>query len=172
MRKPKLPWKRGPRAYQIAQRAEEIFERLNHDRRGFCSLRRTAKVLGVSTQPVRDWIRLGYLKRDGPRDQISRAGIESFVWMLVEKAEAFDPLNYLNRIERNRKTPSWPWRKFATANFIWPKERDMLKATELAKLIGCHPSLITKAIKAGRVHGFRPTPRRWAIKRRTWKNIF
>ena len=172
MGKPRLPWKRGPRAYEIAQRTDEILEALNTCRRGFYSLRRTAKILGISTQPVRDWIRFGFLKREGPRRQINRAEIESFVWMLVERAEAFDTGNYVNRIEHNRKVPSWPWCKLATAKFIWPKGRDILKPKELAKLIGCHPSLIIKAIKVDRVRGYRPTPNRWAIKRRSWQNAF
>jgi hypothetical protein len=172
MGKPKLPWKRGPRAFEIAQRAGEILAALNTSQRGFYSLRRTAKILGISTQPVRDWIRLGHLKREGPRRQINRAKIETFLWMLVERAEVFGKWNYVNRIENNRKVQSWPWRKLATAKFIWPKERDMLKPNELAKLIGCHPSLIIKAIKVDRVRGCRPTPYRWAIKRRSWQNAF
>lgn len=172
MGKLRLPWKRGPRAYEIALRADEILEALSASRRGFYSLRRTAKLLGVSTQPVRDWIRLGYLKREGPRPRMSRFEIERFVWMLTERAEAYDTSKYVDRIECNRKVPSWRWRKLATALFVWPKDRDMLKPPELAKLIGCHPSLIIKAIYADRVRGYRPTPRRWAIKRRSWRNAF
>jgi hypothetical protein len=172
MGKPRLPWKRGPRAFEIAQRAEEILEVLNTSHRGFYSLRRTAKILGVSTQPARDWVRLGYLKRKGPRHQISRAEIESFVRMLAERAEVFDTWNYVNRIERNRKVPSWPWRKLITAKFIWPVGCEMLRPNKLAELIGCHPSLIIKAIKVDRVRGYRPTRYRWAIKRRSWKSAF
>ncbi len=172
MARPRLPWKRGPRAYEIAQRADQILETLDAVRRGFYSLRRTARLLGVSTQPVRDWIRLGYIKRDGPRRQISRAELLRFINKLVDRAEPFDPWNYVQRIDRNRKVDSWKWRKLAFAQFTWPEGREMLTPSELAILIGCHQSLIIKAIYSGRVPGCRPTPCRWAVKRHSWRMSF
>jgi hypothetical protein len=66
MGKPRLPWKRGPIAWEVANRADEILEALAENRRRFLSLRRASEMLGVSTQPLRDWIKLGYLKQDGP----------------------------------------------------------------------------------------------------------
>lgn len=171
MGKPRLPWKRGPRAYEIAQRAYEIRESLDASRRGFYSLRRTARLFGVSTQPIRDWIRLGYLKRDGPRRQISRAELFRFLDMLIERAEPFDTFNYVLRIENNRKKECWQWRKLQ-ARFEWPNECKSRTPSELASLIGCHPSLIIKAIYAGRLNAFRPTPCRWAIRRGSWQNAF
>ncbi len=170
MGKPRLPWKRGPRAYEIAQRADQILETLEAERREFYSLRRTARFLSVSTQPVRDWLRLGQLKRDGPRRQISRTELQRFIKMLRERAEPFDPGNYVLRIEHNRRVQSWRWRKLGTAQFIWPKECQALTPSELAGLIGCHPSLIRKAIHAERIRGHRPIPERWAITRREWQN--
>lgn len=172
MGKPRLPWKRGPRAYEIAQRADEIRESLRASRLGFYSLRRTARLFGVSTQPIRDWIRLGQLKREGPRRQISREQLARFLNNLEERAEPFDPVNYVRRIEHNRKIGSWQWRKLSEARFEWPKKCKTRTPSELARLIGCHPSLIIKAIYARRVNGFRPTPCRWAIKRISWQNAF
>ncbi len=172
MGKPRLPWKRGPRAYEIAQRADHITETLYAEWRGFYSLRRAARVLGVSTQPVRDWIRLGYIKCDGPRRQISRAELIRFVNYLVDRAEPFDPSNYVLRIEHHRKVESWKWCKLASAQFTWPEGREMLTPSELAILIGCHQSLIIKAIYSGRVRGCRPTPCRWAVKRHSWRLSF
>jgi len=87
MGKPRLPWKRGPRAWEIAQRADSIMAALHASRRGFYSLRKAAKLLGVSTQPVRDWIRLNHLKRDGPRQQISRGELKRFVHELTKRAK-------------------------------------------------------------------------------------
>lgn len=172
MGKLRLPWKRGPRAYEIALRADEIRERLNASRRGFFSLRGVAKLFGVSTQPVRDWIRFRQLNRERPRHQVSRAELFRFLEKLEKKAEPFDPYNYVRRIADNCKTGTWQWHKLSDAEFDWPKENETRTPSELARLIGCHPSLIIKAIYAGRVKGFRRTPCRWAIKRKSWQWAF
>ena len=172
MGKPRLPWKRGPRAYEIAQRAYEILENLNASRREFYSLRKTAQLLGVSTQPIRDWIRLGQLKQERSRPRISRTELVRFIIKLAKRAEPFDPWNYVSRIENNRKVPAWRWRKLGEASFPWPKECEWLTPSELARVIGCHPSLIIKAIYYGRITAFRKTRCRWAIKRRSWQNAF
>ena len=170
--RPRLPWKRGPKAYEIAQRADSILKEMADNQRGYYSLRRTAKVLGVSTQPVRDWIQLGQLHRDGPRRQTSRAQLEQFVQMLRARAEPFDKLNYLNRIREHRKVPIYRWRKLSVAKFDWPKGRTALTPSELAKFIGCHPSLIRKAISRGEVRGHWRTRCRWAITRHAWRRAF
>lgn len=172
MGKPRLPWKRGPRAWEIARRSESILQELSTSRRGYYSLRRTARLFGVSTQPVRDWIRLGFVKRDGPRNQISGSELTRFLNTLIRRAKRYGRYNYVDRIERNRAIPSWPWRKLRTAQFIWPKEKPTLTPVELAHLIGCHPSLIIKAIYSERIKGCRRTPCRWAITRRAWNQAF
>ena len=171
MGKPRLPWKRGPVAFEIALRAEVIKARLADHPRSFLSLRETSKILGISTQPVRDWVRLGHLKREGPRSQFARTELERFVGWLEERAERFDSSNYLERIQRHRTVPM-PWHKLATAQFKWPKGRDLLTPSELAALIGCHPSLILKAIAAGQVNAHRRTRCRWGISRRDWRRAF
>jgi hypothetical protein len=170
--KSRLPWKRGPRAWEIAQRGESILAALDSSHRGFYSLRRAAKLLGISTQPVRDWIRLGYLKLGGPRQQISRETLRRFITGLKRRAEPFDSYNYVNRITYNRKTPSRAWRTLGVARFKWPKDKKFLTPSELAKLIACHPSLVIKAILAGVVFGYRRTPCRWAITKRAWQRSF
>jgi hypothetical protein len=165
----RLPWKRGPRAWEIAQRAESILEALSSSRREFYSLRRTAELLGISTQPVRDWIRLGQLKREGPRRQISRSELRRFLTVLLSRAEPYDPENYLERIEHHRKVPRSRWCKILMARFVWPKGTVSLNPSRLAGLVGCHPSLITKAIRAGRLHGSRRTPHRYVITHLAWQ---
>jgi hypothetical protein len=165
--KPRLPWKRGPVAWEIAQRADSILETLKASRRGFYSLRRTAKLLGISTQPVRDWIRLGYLKREGPRGQIAKGGLDRFLGDLEKRAEPFDPRNYLERIPR-----TYPFKKLGRVRFEWPKGRDALKPSELATLAGCHPSLVIKAIRCRKLRGRRRSPCRFEISKAAWHNAW
>jgi len=161
--KPRLPWKRGPRACEIAQRADSILETLNASRRGFYSLRRTAKLLGVSTQPVRDWIRLGHLKREGPRGQIAKGELLRFLVWLQQRAELFDSLNYLERLPQ-----IYPFGKLRDASFEWPKDRKALNPRELAALTGCHPSLVLKAIHEGRLRARHRSPCRWEVSKHAW----
>jgi len=161
--KPRLPWKRGPAAWNIKLDADEIRIRLSAENRNFFSLRRAAWILRVSTQPVRDWIRLGYVQREGPRGQIARSELERFVGWLEERAEPFDTMNYLERIPLIR-----PFQKMRRAHFEWPKGRKALNPRELAALTGCHPSSVLKAIYSGALHGRRRSPRRWEVSRRAW----
>jgi len=163
--KPRLPWKRGPRAWEIAQRADLILETLNTSRRGFYSLRRTAKLLGISTQPVRDWIRLGQLKRDGPRKQVAKVEIERFVRDLKRRAEPYETKNYAQRFPKTHL-----FKKLSYASFVWPKGRKRLTPKELAVLAGCHPSLLIKAIRCRRLSGCHRSPHRWEITERAWIN--
>jgi hypothetical protein len=124
----------------------------------------------VSTQPVRDWIRTGQLKRDGPRLRISKTELRRFVAKLDKEAEPYDwqlhTCRFLSRADR------LPWRfgKLYRAKFAWPKSEDTLTPKEIASRIGCHPSLIVKAINNGIVRGDRRTRCRWEIKRRIWIN--
>lgn len=160
---PRLPWKRGPRAWEIAQRADAILENLEASRRGFYSLRKTAELLGISTQPVRDWIRLGQLKRDGPCLQISKAELRRFVKWLHDRAEPVDTREHgLARHRRGR----FPFSKLNSARFVWPKERKTLTPKEYAQLAGCHPSLVVKAIHEDELNARRRTPCRWEIVKR------
>lgn len=164
-RKPRLPWKRGPRAWEIAQRADSILETLHASRRGFYSLRRTAKLLGISTQPLRDWIRLGYLKREGPRGQIAKGELLRFLVWLQQRAEQFDSLIYQQRLPQ-----TYPFRKLSYASFVWPKDRKALNPQELAALTGCHPSLVLKAIHEGRLRARHRSPCRWEVSKHAWFN--
>lgn len=167
MGKPRLPWKRGPAAWKIARRADSILETLNGSRRGLYSLRRTAKLLGVSTQPVRDWIRLKHLRCDGPRGQIAKTELERLVGWLARRAAPFDPMNYLERIPQKL-----PFQKLSSSCFVWPKGRHTLKPSELAALINCHPSLIVKAVRCGRLRMSHEFGCHCRISRKCWRNSF
>jgi hypothetical protein len=163
--KPRLPWKRGPCAWEIARRAETILVTLKSSRRGFYSLRGAAKLMGVSTQPLRDWIRLGHLKREGSRQQISRFELERFIDELVRRAEPFDSRKY-----RERFPHTWPFKKLGCVRLQWPKGRKALSPRELAALAGCHPSLIRKAIHSGFLRvGYRSNCR-FEVTRQNWLN--
>lgn len=168
----RLPWKRGPRAWEVACRAYEILVELEHSPRSFLSLRKAAAMLGLSTQPLRDWIRLGYLHRDGPRKQISINELTRIVIDLASRAKPFDPERYLDRIYIPRPELEDTFGKLWSSKFIWPKGRTALSPSELACLTGCHPTLIRLAIRREHVHGRRRTPERWEITRRAWSNAF
>ena len=172
--RPRLPWKRGPVAWSIARRADEVGRRLESASRNFFSLRRTAAILGVSTQPVRAWVRLGHLRRDGPRGQVAKAELTRFVGWLRERAEPFDNQTYTRRLTRKPGSQTFPFQALAQAQFLWPKGRPALTLRELAALIGCHPSLLIKAIKQYpyRRLGRRKSPGRWEITRRAWQGVF
>ena len=142
VRAPRLPWKRGPTAWFITRRASRIREALEASRFRFFSLRAAARILGFSTQPLRDWLRLGYLTRTGPRQQFSREELLRFLQWLEDRAQPYDSQNYLDRLP-----PAYPFRKLSRASFAWPKGRRSLKPSELAPLVKCHPSLIIKAIR-------------------------
>jgi hypothetical protein len=165
--RPRLPWKRGPVAWKIESDADEIKIRISAEKRKFFSLRKTARLLNVSTQPVRDWIRLGYLKRDGPRGQIAASELVRFVGWLEERAERFDPRNYLERFP-----PMWQFKKLGRLQWEWPKDRKALHPRELAKLAGCHPSLILKAIHSGFLRARHRTPCRFEITRQNWLKAY
>jgi hypothetical protein len=171
-RRPRLPWKRGPAAWKIWLDADEIKIRISAEQRNFFSLRKAARLLNVSTQPVRDWIRLGYLKREGPRGQIARAGLERFVGWFEEKAKSFEMNCRRERFHRHLGRPPHPFEKLRSARFVWPKGRTSLTPKELSSLIPCHPSLVVKAIHASWRLGRRRTPRRCKITRRAWSDTF
>jgi hypothetical protein len=165
---PRLPWKRGPAAWQVAIRADEILEQLACCPRRFLSLRKAAHLLGISPSPLSDWIRREYLKRDGPRLQIRKDELVRFVEWLNQRAKPYGPDGYLERLYRKRMSPPYRFDKLSSAQFVWPKGRKALTPKELSEIIGCHPSLIVKAIRQGWVHGRRATPCRWEISRAAW----
>lgn len=169
--RPRLPWKRGPVAWEIACRAEEILDHLSTSSKSFFSLRRTAKILGISTQPLRDWVRLGYIAREGPRDQFAKADVRKLVSLFAERAEPFDPRLNLNRIYSVYRRP-YPFDKLRSARLIWPRAVPVMSPAELARAIGCHPSTIIKAILKREVRGHRRTLYRWEIKRKRWDIAF
>lgn len=169
---PRLPWKRGPAAWKVACRGGEILERLACSTRRFLSLREAARVLKVSTQPLRDWVIHGYLERSSERLLFSTEELSRFVNWLAERAEPFGADDYLRRLYRRRGLAVFPFSKLYSAQFAWPKARTALSPKELSQLAGCHPSLVVMAIRQNRVRGRRRTPHRWEITRRAWKDAF
>src|ERR1043165_395177 len=167
--KARLPWKRGPVAWRIAEQGVEILDRISQCRKSFLSLRSSARLLGVSTQPLRDWTKRGDLNRDGWRLQYSKQELNRFVRLLMDRAEPFDPENYLLRFGEELR---YPFRKIARSEFIWPIGRDALTPRELASLTGCHASLILMAIKAGKVRAKFRSPCRREITKRAWEDAF
>jgi hypothetical protein len=163
----RLPWKRGPAAWKIKSHADAVKDRLANEKWNFFGLRRAARILNVSTQPVRDWIRSGQLKRTGPRGRITKVELGRFIDCLVKRAVPFDHENYLQRLP-----PTYPFKKLQDACFIWPKGREALNPPELARLIGCHPSLIRKAIYKHEKLGRWRTRCRWEITRWSWRDAF
>jgi len=161
---PRLPRKRGPKAWCLALRADEILDALGANNRHFHSLRSTARIFGVSTKPLRTWTRLGYLKREGPRGQFGKQHLVRFIEMLKSRATPFGSDDYLRRIFGNSYAPC-PFEKLSSSRFVWPRGRIEMTPTELAERIQCHPSLIINAIRADRLRGKRRTMHRWVIRR-------
>lgn len=109
--------------------------------------------------------------------------------MLMQRAKPFDMTRRVERFHRHLERPPYPFFKLHSARFVWPKGRTALTPKEFSALIGCHPSLITKAIHAYRWIGFgrRKSPLRrktvsrgstartrcrLEITRRAWSNNF
>jgi len=176
MGQPRLPWKRGPAAWKIATASDDILKALSETRRGFFSLRRAARVLGVSTQPVRDWILRNDLKREGPGRKIKKEELRRFVKWLKDRAEPFDSSRYLERLHRKLKAPPEEFDKLRAARFVWPEGCQALSPKELAQLVGCHPSLVLKAITRHgffhRLSGRRRTPCRREVTKHAWMQAF
>ena len=149
MGKPRLPWKRGPAAWHVKCRSEEILAQIAACTRRFMTLRGAARLLGLSTQPLRDWIAHGYLCRTGPRLRLSLQELRRFVQWLANRAKPFDASNYLDRFRDRHGALPYSFKKLATAKIVWPKCRTALIPSELAALVGCHPSLVLNAIQAG-----------------------
>ncbi len=166
-----LPWQRGPAAWQIAQRAADIEQAIRAtELPRFLSVRGAARLLGVSTQPVRDWIRLGQLARSGPRNRVERVELRRFVRWLADEAGEF----HEDRAARfhPRGIRPRPFQKLARAKFDWPKGRKALGQMELAQLAGCHSSLVIRAIRSGVLRATQRSARRWEISRHAWTQAF
>lgn len=172
MAKPRLPWKRGPAAWKIKCRAAEILQRIAATTQRPLSLRAAARLFGLSTQPLRDWVRRGYLKPTRPGGPFDPDELRRLVLWLQERAAPFDSANYVRRFFGRHQTPPYEFKKLATTQIVWPTSRTALRPGELARLVGCHPSLVVKAITMHAVRGRRPTPCRWEITRRAWSDAF
>jgi hypothetical protein len=186
---PRLPWKRGPAAWKVANNAAEVLKHLETSPCRFFSLRGAANILGISPQPLRDWIKREHIKRGGPRSQISKAELSRIVAWFEAKAEPFEMESRSERFHRHADRQPRRFERLRAARFAWPKGRTALTPKELSALIGCHPSLITKAIHAYGL-GRRKSPIRrktvwrerwqnpartrcrWEITRRAWSNTF
>jgi hypothetical protein len=114
----------------------------------------------------------GYLCRTGPRLRLSLQELRRFVQLLASRAEPFDASNYLDRLRDRHGALPYSFKKLATAAIVWPKRRTALIPSELAALMGCHPSLVLKAIQTGTLRARRRTPCRWEITRRAWADAF
>ena len=169
---PRLPWKRGPIAWKIRQSADDLLIGIQAHPCEFFSLREAAKALKVSTQPLRDWIKRGQLDRGGPRMQISRRELIRFVDWLRQRAEAFDPQRYSERLYSKDGMRPFPFSKLRRSQFSWPKGSAALAPKEIAALVGCHPSLVIKAIQRGLLRGRNRTRCRWEITRQAWSSAF
>jgi len=172
MAKSRLPWKRGPAAWQVKCRAAEILHRIATSTQRPVSLRAAARLFGLSTQPLRDWVRCGYLKPIRPGWPFALEELRRFVLWLQEYAAPFDSANYVRRFFGRRGAPPYEFQKLAATQIVWPTSRTALRPRELAQLVGCHPSLVVKAITMRAVRGRRPTPCRWEITRRAWSGAF
>ena len=168
-RKPsKRPWKHGPVAWEVAQRADPILATLAASPKRFLSLRQTALLLGVSTQPVRDWLEAGLLESSGPRKQIPATAVEALVTSFQKHARPYEMKQRLDRLREPSTAPPGKYDKLLKADFKWPSKKIPLSPVDLARLAGCHSSLIRRAIHSGALPATRSSPHRWKIGRGDW----
>ena len=164
------PWHRGPAAFAIRCRADDILERLAALPETHLSLRRTAAVLGVSTQPLRIWHRDGWLNKGPAGRKFPVEELRRFVLSLKRYAkphEMRERLRRFGRIKAKGQPLPRAWDTLRQASFKWPKGRD-LTPREVAERVGCSASLVTKAIEAGFLQAYRPGRVRWRITKRDW----
>ena len=153
--KPRLPWKRGRVAGQIAQRQDAIRERLEKSPKSFFSPSAAAKIFGVSPQPIRSQL-LACLARIG------------------KEAKPFDQQQLAERFHRKKGRPV-PYAKLRSIDFPWPKDKPKLSPPEIGRLLNCHPSLVIRAIRERiadhprEERRYRRSPGRWALTREQWK---
>lgn len=174
--KARLPWKRGPAAWQIAQRREAIRERLEKSPKSFFSPAAAAKLFGVSPQPIRAWVGSKFLIPDGPRGQLSRSQLLACLARIGKEAKPFDQQQLAERFHRKKGRPM-PYAKLRSVDFPWPKKKPTLSPPEIGRLLNCHPSLVIRAIREliaddpSEEHRYRRTPGRWALSCKQWKRL-
>ena len=165
------PWECRPLAYEVACRAEVIAECGEREPQRFLSLRSVARLLGVSTQPVSDWIEAGHLHRSGRQNRVSREELRRFVRGLDLNAVEFDDVREARFHAKRRREPR-PFDKLRNARFFWRKGRKALAPVEQAKLVGCHPSLILRAIGCKQLRGRPRWPCRSEVTLDAWRDAF
>ena len=167
-RKPsKRPWLHGPVAWDVAQRANAILATLDASPKRFLSQRQTALILGFSIQPVRDWLRSGLLDASGPRKQIPIHAVVALVQHFQRLAQPYSMAERAGRFQQDK--PRRPFAKLRRARFDWPKQIRTRTPAEIAKLVGCYPSTIIRAIHAKELFPDRRTPYSWEISRKQWE---
>lgn len=166
------PWLRGPVAHQLVDSMELILIRLDSIRQKYLSLRMTAECLGISTEPIRKWKAGGWISGDGPRGQYSKDELKRFLLWLKKYARPYPMKTLALRFHNEEHPEPRPFLKLYSAKFSWPKERKALTPSELGRLIGCHPSLLVKAIDQGIVRGRRRSAYRWEIPKSNWRRVF
>lgn len=159
--------RRGPAIWRVWDRRQEIDQQLKAAPPFFFSLRKAAAVLGVSTQPLRDWVRDGLLRSSGQRLSFSKADLQSFLRRLAKEMANQEWKHREDRLvaERRRRPPS----KLRRAEFDWPRGRAALTPAELAALVGCHPSLIRKMLDKGQLQRSLRRRGRFEITRQAWQ---
>lgn len=167
----KAPWHRGPTAFAIGSRSNEIMERLAGLSETHLSLRRTAEVLGISTQPLRVWYREGWIKKGPAGRKFPVDELKRFVLWLKRYAKPEDMRQRVRRFSKIKgKHQPLPraWDLLRKASFEWPKGQATLTPSQLAALVGCSPSLVTKAIEDQYLDADRPGRVHWHISKRQW----
>ena len=149
-----------------------ILVKLNRDPEAFYSLRKAAQVLGISTQPLRDWHQDGWVAK-GPKGlKFPAAELRRFVQWLARYAKPFKMQERVRRFCKRGQPVPRAFDKLRQASFSWPKGRKSLRPAELATLMGCHPSLVTKALTQGWLTGWKPGKRNWEVfKRDNWQFV-
>lgn len=136
----------------------------------FLCLRLAGEYLNCSMQPLREWVREGVIQANGPRGQIPVSELVALVrrFESLRLHQKFDPSAPAKRFYKRGTPRRRPFSKLFKAEFDWPKGKKELIPSELAALVGCHPSFIILAIKEGYVPGHRRSQCRWVIRRADW----
>ncbi len=166
------PWLKGPVAWEVRLRAPLIRERMQAEKERCLSLRQVAEALGISTQPARLWIKEGWLPATGPRGRVKVEDLLEFTAWLEKNARPYRMEDSAARFAGQDESGPSPFRKLYRSQFSWDPARAVLTPPELADRIGCHPSLIVKAIRAGFIQAKRRSHSRWEIARQDWAQAF
>jgi hypothetical protein len=117
---------------------------------------------------LRDWIRLGFLKRT--RGKIRKTDLLYAIDRLGNESSPFEAEHYLERIHWKTGHPPDPFAKLQRSYFVWPSDRPILTPKELAAKIGCDPSLVRKAFSQKVPK--RQLRRRFQLSKRLWEKKF